>query len=182
MFIINTYQLIKQRIQTNVPQIKDFGWYMQQGTSNYKGGIVANASCFIEFGAIDTTSKGSKQQIATVPFTLYLITDNLKDSPDRMLEDLNFKHLSIVSEVYEALSGYTPLLSELSEFAALANTPDDYKVFAAPVRNTIITDHSNRSIITTKQLFTTTCTDKSATKTYTTVNRPSVIEEVFLLK
>lgn len=181
MFLNHIYQLIKQRIETQVPQIKEFGWYMGQGTSNFKGGLVTCPGCYLEYGTIDTSTQGKRIQNATVPFTLHLISDNLKESTQRMTEDANFEHLSIVAAIFEALSNYSPMLSELPQFLALVGTPDDYNVFTSSERLNITTDHTNRSIIRTTQRFATTAKDYSATKKYTTINRPLQIEKLVLI-
>lgn len=167
MFLNHIYQLIKQRIEAQVPQIKEFGWYMGQGTSAYKGGLVAAPACFLEYIQIDMDSNAKREQMGTVNFKLILISESLNDSPNRTIETINFSHLATVGNVFMFMHGYSPFLSELPEYAHLKDTPQDYQVFTPPNRTTIRTDHSNRSILITEQIFSCKAKDFSAVTNYT---------------
>lgn len=166
------FLLIKQALTTLVldddqnPALKKVEWDQGQDTSLFKGGLTTTPACLIKFLPITTKQLGNSVQEGLLQFDVRTITLEYQ-AGDKRLNKPTLDHLEIVDRVYQVLDGYSPLLSDISAFADLKGTDNDYRVFGSLSRTKYIPDHSHRGRFTTVQSFKAHFKDYTAVKELT---------------
>lgn len=175
------FLLIKQRLEQEVPGLKETDWFMQQyeqGRSRYKNDsaavLYATPACYIEFLPIDPqTLGGGKVQQAPVRFRIHTVTSCLYDNHRRIYDpSAPINHLDFVDMAFAALQGYRAKLSQLQGFDHLAGTEQDHRVMNSIDRKGIIAEHRLSDLMVTVQEFSCLCNDVSANLTYTNRSVP----------
>jgi hypothetical protein len=162
------FLLLKQRLEQEVPGLKETDWYMRQYAESGKGTLYTTPACYIEFLPVDPeTMGGGKIQQAVIRFRIHTVTTNLHDNHKR-IHDPNaaINHLDYVDMAFAALQGFRAKLSQLQGFDHLAGTEKDYRVMNSIDRKSIVGEHKLDKLMVTVQEFSCLCYDVSANLTY----------------
>ena len=172
------FEIIKARLQTVVTEQRETDWYMNQDSmSDKNASIKTTPAIYIEFLPVETRDEGQRIQSAEAEFNIILITECLYDNGSRRLKKDNAKdHMIIFDKINQALSGYSARLSVLPDFVALANTPNDMRVFNSITRNGITPPVAIKALMKSTQKFKTMVWDHAAQIAYTTPETPPTLD------
>jgi hypothetical protein len=161
------FLLIKQRLEQEVPGMKEIDWYLQQYNTN--SNLYATPASYIEFLPVNPeTMGGGKIQQGQVSFRIHTVSTSLHDNHKRVHNpDTAVNHLDHVDKTFAALQGWRAKVSQLDGFGHLAGTEKDYRVMNSISRKNIIPDHRINKLIVTIQEFSCLCNDIAAKLTYT---------------
>lgn len=172
------YKLLKNRLSTEIPALKEVAWELGQGTREAKGSLKTSPTVTIRFLPTDMKSLGNGIQEGTVNAEIKLLTDCLYDD-DKRVEDTDeeaLNHLDLVDEIHKAISGYSGMLSHHADYAELAGTENDVRIFNTADRIGINTDQSMGSIMVTVQTFKMYTKDYSGNPEFQKIVKPLEIK------
>jgi uncharacterized lipoprotein YehR (DUF1307 family) len=159
------YQIIKKRL-SEIQEIKDLNWYLQQYDDNQRGRVLYNApGVYIQFEPIITQQLDKYTQMAESVITIHLVTDSVQDNDKRIAT----KHAEVLDQIYTKLHGFSARVSYLDEFAALAGTADDKRMLNSMRRTGITPPHNFSSKVVSLQNFTTVIYDHSKNKVFDSI-------------
>jgi hypothetical protein len=161
------YLLLKNRLKSTVPELKEIAWYFQQ--DKQKGGIKITPALFIEFKPSQMRSLSKGIQEGTVEFTVHLFIENVADGDKRIPENPQFGLSELADKVYVSFQNYSGFLSQLPTFENLANTENDFKIMNSIDRTSMATEHTLNTIMKSEQSFKTYAKDFTAVKDFTKV-------------
>lgn len=161
------FLLLRQRIQTELTEVKEVAFYTGQDTT--KGGLKIAPGVYVKFMDIIPRSLGEGIQEAEIEFELILLSDCLKEGDDRIYDGNELTHLAIADKLHKNISGYGARLSDYTDFAATLDTPLDYLVLGTCDRVGYSHTHDNKAIMKTTQRFKTYLKDRTGMKRYTKV-------------
>lgn len=168
------FQIFKKLLTDKVSELREIDWYLQQDSESDKNAwLYAAPVVFIEFLPYETMDLGKRIQHAIVEFNLHLLTSNVQDSGKRMSKTQPTDHMRIFDKVYDAVHGFSALLSYLPEFVALADTASDQRVMNSCSRIQIVPPHVPRkSLMKSTQRFKTVLFDHGAVKVMSSPTPP----------
>jgi hypothetical protein len=156
------YQIIKKRL-SEIQEIKDLNWYLQQYEDNQRGRVLYNApGVYIQFEPIITQQLDKFTQMAESVITIHLVTDSVQDNEKRIATT----HTAVMDKIYGKMHGFSAKASYLEEFAALAGTPNDKRMLNSMRRSGITPPHSFSSKVVTLQQFHSVIYDHSKNKVF----------------
>ena len=175
------HEIIKLRLQTNVPELRSLEWYTgQDSTSDKNAAIKATPNLTLTFTTIGDlrTLSGSSIQSAITEVEVMLMTECLLDGDKRIKKDQPTDHLRIFDKIHKYLQGFSAKISYLPEFVGLKGTLGDQRMFNSLTRVGITPPHTPRkammkSILKYRAVF----YDHAAATLYTTVT-PKPPEEI----
>lgn len=167
------YQLIQQRIQTEVAEFKEVEWFLNQyAETEDQDAWYATPSAYIEFLPITYSSHGGLQQRATVVFRIHVASEALFGD-GRRITDSAINHISLVDRVYVALHGWNAKLSDLS-----THVGNDAVFINTVSRTELAPDHGHFNTMVTIQTFQFAFIDNSAVAQMQTVTNPTLLAHV----
>jgi hypothetical protein len=166
------YQIIKKKLQADVPELKEVDWFLHQYDTTKKEGnfMTAEPGVYIEFPAeIELQQLGFNIQMADVTWTLHLATTNVFEDDRRVQKVSATDHAMIMDKIFRSLLNWSSKLSYLPAFAALAGTSTDQRVVGTIARVGINPPHVLKSLMVTKQKFRCAMYDHAANPTLQTI-------------
>jgi len=163
------YQILKKKITTDVPELKEIDWFLHQYDPNKKqaGFMTAEPGFYIEFPEIDTEQLGYGIQMADVEWTAHLVTQNVYEN-DKRIEKVNATdHAVIMDKIFKSLLNWSSKISYLPEFASLASTANDQRIIGTIARKGITPPHMLNGLMVTKQRFRCVMYDHASLAVYT---------------
>jgi hypothetical protein len=160
----HVYLLLKQRLE-EIGELKEVDWYTGQYSQDGEQTMYVPDAAYIEFDPLSFDQLGKRTQSADLSFSVHFVQDCVLDG-ERRMTDATLNHLGLVQDIYKKLSHWEAMLSGLSEFAALLDTPGDIKVINSIVRTRLSPDHSLKNLLVTVQSFRFPYKDLSATPEY----------------
>jgi hypothetical protein len=79
MILADFYQILMQRIQTKLPEIKHIDWWNHQPEREDDENPYQHPAVFIEFEEAEVMNLGRKKQAWILPFKLHYVTDNVSE-------------------------------------------------------------------------------------------------------
>jgi hypothetical protein len=79
MILADFYQILMQRLQTKVPEIKHIDWWNNQLEMEEEEYAYARPAVFIEFQPAEIINLGRKKQAWNLPFKLHYVADNVSE-------------------------------------------------------------------------------------------------------
>lgn len=150
------YLILKQKLQTDLPELKEIDWFLNQYDPNKKeaGFVTAEPGVYIEFpDDIEMQQLGFNIQMADVEWTLHLVTTNVYENDKRIQKLTPTDHAWIMDKIFRSLLNWSSKLSYLPAFASLANTNTDQRVIGTIARSGINPPKVLKSLMVTKQKF-----------------------------
>ena len=171
------YQILKLRLQTQVTELREVDWYLEQDSiKDKRSSIKALPSAYIEFFPVNMIDEGNRMQSSIGEFNVHLVTENMFDTDQRMKKDQPIDHMRIFDKVFQNLHGFSSLISYLPEFVALKDTEADMKMFNSISRIGITPPHQfQKSLMKSVQRFRAKFYDHAATPTYAPASPPPEI-------
>ncbi len=144
-----SFEALKARLSSKVPELREIDWYMNQDdTKDKNAALRVSPALYLEFNPVTTQDLGRNIQQAECEFNLILLTDCVFDTGSKRLKKDNAKdHMQIFDNVYKAMTGYSAKLSVIPAFAALLNTSDDQRLFNSISRIAITPPHNPRKAL-----------------------------------
>jgi len=165
------YQILAKKLAADIPELRELDWYLQQDSTTDKNAWLFGAPClFLEFQIVEgPRDHGNKIQSALVDVSVHLLTENVRDKGGEIMKKSGtIQHPVLFDKVYKCLHGFSSKLSYLDEFADLAGTDQDQRVFNSLSRVNIVNPHAIRkSFIKSIQRFRCVVYDHAAGKQYT---------------
>jgi hypothetical protein len=169
------YQIIKLKLQTDVPELREIEWYANQDSTTDKDGLLLSSpGVYIQFTPtpIETFS-GQKIQSGLAEFDAILLTDCVLDDDRRIRKTKPLDHMVVLDKVFKSLQNFSAKISYLPEFVSLKNTKDDQRSFNSLSRISITPPHVPRkAMMKSIQRFRALFYDHGAAKIYTTFAKP----------
>lgn len=147
------YEVKKRRLQSNIAQLKEVDWFLNQYDPQGNNTIYTTPGVYIEYLPMQTESLARKLQQAPVTFRVHLVTNSVYDTGKRVKKDSDWDHASLLDKVFGQLYGFSGRLSDLAEFAALKGTPSDFKLFNSIDRINLVPPHNFAGLMVTVQEF-----------------------------
>lgn len=172
------YTVIRNQL-LSIDGIDKVEWYTQQDQT--AGGLLKDTCVFIEFSPTRMRDIGRNVQEGELEWKVILITNSYADGDKRILKLNNptDDHLDLSDKIYKTLADITMvMLSEIPEFAMLADTENDIIVMKTISRTDVTPFHTNDKNIRSYQQFTTYFKDCTASKSYQKVTRDLTINEI----
>jgi hypothetical protein len=168
------FQIIKLRLETDVPELQEIDWFLDQDATNDKNvSLLSARSAYIEFADFEIETLGGRIQSAPALFNIHLLTDNVLDSGKRMKKDQPIDHMRIFDRIYKSLHGFGAKISFLPEFAGLAGSSQDQRVMNSISRVHITPPHKPRKgFMKSIQRFKCVIYDHAACKQWTSIPKP----------
>lgn len=163
------YHLIKNRVTSKVPELKEIDWFLNQYDPSGPGIIYTAPGLYIEFLPFDTQSLGGGVQMAAAEFRMHLVSDNVFDNDKRIRKTTPTDHANLIDKTYNAVYKYRGLLSDLPEFAALAGTENDFRLINSIDRTGVVPPHNLSGLMVTVQSFRCVLYDHTATKAWQSI-------------
>jgi len=158
------YQILKQRLQSQVNGLKEVDYYLGQDRAGEDGLLYTSPGAYIEFLTFDIEYLGNNVQEAEIEFRVHLVEEMLRDNQHRITGPEN--HLQQANAIFQVLTGYSARLSVLPNFTHLKGSSEDSKVFNSISRTQYEPDHSLQYILITRQTFTCLAFDITALPAY----------------
>ncbi len=162
--IHHIFRALKQRIEA-IDGLPACSWFNSQYDEDSDEAVYLVPHVYLEFLPIPLNQEVSLIQTSdNVRFRVHLFTEYYND------ENEVLSHYDQVAGIHKALTKKTLLLSELTEYAGLAGTPDDKVILNTMTRTEITPDHNQSNTIITIQEFVASGVDLSALSAVTTVD------------
>lgn len=165
------YQILKLRLQTDVPELREIDWYADQDTR--KAMLKAAPALYIEFLPNLPRTQPTRIQSAATDFNLHLLSECLFDDDRRMKKDQPLDHMRLFDKIFRSLQGFSAKISFLPEFLALLNTANDQRILGSIDRVAITPPHSPRkAMMKSIQRFSGIIYDHGASAMYDSIPKP----------
>lgn len=124
------YQILKLRLQTDVPELREVEFYTgQDSTTDKTASLRAAPGVYITFLPANTESlSGQKIQSGITQFEAMLLTECLLDGDKRIKTDHALDHMVLFDKIFKSLQNFRAKLSYLPAFLALKGTVNDQNV------------------------------------------------------
>lgn len=162
------YLLLKQRL-LDVEGIPQVLWYNAQYVEGEAEPQYFVPCVYLEFLPVPTDQHQQKLQSGIMQVRVHLLTEYMGGEDEGWIRP----HYALAGRIFNALSHAEFWLSELPEFALLANTDNDRLVVNQMVRTNVLSDHSQSQTIITIQEFEARIVDVDAAQQFVEVNAPS---------
>jgi len=147
MILKNLYQLIKQRLTTNL-DANEVAWFYGQYEQNEENHWYTGYGIYIEFTRFPINLNGQGYQDAEVEMRIHLAQACYYDNDDRVT-DQAVDHLGKIEELNKTLTGAEAWLSEIPGNENLKGTKDDFLVYNQLEPVELEPDHRFRNVLAT---------------------------------
>lgn len=176
------YQILKKKLTTDVPELKEVEWFLNQYNKNKNeaGYITAEPGVYIEFpDSIELQQLGYNIQMADVEWWLHLVTSNVYENDKRIQKLTATDHANIIDKIFRSLLNWSSKLSYLDAFVSLAGTAQDQRVIGTISRTGINPPKELKALMVTRQKFRSVMYDHAANPAVVTqINVPLQINKV----
>ncbi len=148
--------------------VKTVEWYLNQYNQSDKSSMMkVTPGIYLEWLPSDTQQLGNGIQQTNGQLVIHLVTTSLLVGDKRIKKTDDKDHLKLFEEIYKVVNSKSGLLSDITGNEALADTPNDCKLFNALKRDHITPPHELKRLMVSQQRFKGLFYDHSASKTYT---------------
>ena len=145
------FQLIQQQIKT-VSELKEVEWYMGQFEQSGEQVLFTTPGAYIEFDTLAMDQLACKTQESIISFSVYLVNESVYDDSKRVTDD-TINHLGLLDDIYQALTHYKGMLSDLPSFVSIKNTSADRVVVNTLTRTNVQFIHELSNLVISVQTF-----------------------------